>query len=52
MNAIDTNIWIYCHDIREPAKQQQANHIIETVDPIALLPKMSSETMTSTGSEL
>ena len=43
MNAIDTNIWIYCHDVREPAKQQQANHLIETVESIALLWQVGCE---------
>ncbi len=43
MNAVDTNIWIYCHDIREREKQQQAKRVIETVDPIALLWQVGCE---------
>ncbi len=43
MNAIDTNVWVYCHDTRDCAKQQQAKRIIETVDPIALLWQVGCE---------
>jgi predicted nucleic acid-binding protein len=36
MNAIDTNVWIYCHDAREPEKQQIAQRLVETIEPIVL----------------
>jgi predicted nucleic acid-binding protein len=28
MNAVDTNVWIYSYDARDPAKQQQAGAIV------------------------
>lgn len=43
MNAIDTNIWIYCHDVRDPEKQQAAQQLIETVGPIVLLWQVGCE---------
>jgi predicted nucleic acid-binding protein len=36
MNAIDTNIWLYAHDRRDPVKQQAAQKLIEQLDSIAL----------------
>jgi predicted nucleic acid-binding protein len=36
MNVIDTNIWIYCHDSRDIAKQRIAQQLVETVEPLAL----------------
>ena len=36
MNGIDTNIWIYSLDARDPAKQVQATELIERLDPQAL----------------
>jgi len=36
MNVVDTNIWIYSHDTRDPAKQTQAKHLIATALPMAL----------------
>ena len=36
MNAIDTNIWIYRHDTRDPQKQLVAANVISTVRPLAL----------------
>jgi len=36
MNALDTNIWFYSHDRRDPAKQLRAQHLIATVRPLAL----------------
>ena len=36
MNAIDTNIWIYRHDTRDPAKQQTTKQLIDTIRPLAL----------------
>ena len=36
MNVIDTNIWIYLHDSRNPAKQLKARHVIATAHPLAL----------------
>jgi hypothetical protein len=37
MNAIDTNVWVYCHDSRDAEKQQVAQQLIETAEPMALL---------------
>jgi predicted nucleic acid-binding protein len=43
MNAIDTNVWIYCHDSREPVKQQIAQCLVETVNPVVLLWQVGCE---------
>ena len=43
MNAIDTNVWIYCHDVRNPEKQQVAQRLIETLEPIGLLWQVGCE---------
>jgi predicted nucleic acid-binding protein len=43
MNAIDTNIWIYCHDTRDAEKQQAAQHVIEMAEPMALLWQVGCE---------
>jgi predicted nucleic acid-binding protein len=43
MNAIDTNIWIYAHDRRDPAKQQKAQDLINTLHPQALLWQVGCE---------
>ena len=36
MNALDTNIWIYSHDTRDPAKQRVAQDLIRSVTPLVL----------------
>jgi predicted nucleic acid-binding protein len=36
MNVIDTNIWIYRPDSRDPAKQQTAKHLIDSIRPLTL----------------
>ncbi|HVC95409.1 MAG TPA: PIN domain-containing protein [Pirellulales bacterium] len=36
MIAIDTNIWIYSHDSRDPAKQSTAISLIATARPMSL----------------
>jgi predicted nucleic acid-binding protein len=36
MNAIDTNIWVYCHDARDGEKQRAAQQLIETAESMAL----------------
>lgn len=36
MNAIDTNVWLYSHDNRDPNKQALAQHLISTTRPLAL----------------
>jgi predicted nucleic acid-binding protein len=36
MTALDTNIWIYSHDTRDPAKQRAAQELIRTAKPLAL----------------
>jgi hypothetical protein len=35
MNAIDTNIWIYRYDVRDPANQHTAEQLILTVRPFS-----------------
>lgn len=36
MNAIDTNIWLYSHDVRDPVKQRIAQDLIATIRQLAL----------------
>jgi predicted nucleic acid-binding protein len=36
MNAIDTNVWLYSHDTRDPVKQAIAQQLIATTRPLAL----------------
>jgi predicted nucleic acid-binding protein len=36
MNAIDTNVWLYSHDTRDPHKQGIAQQLIATMRPLAL----------------
>jgi predicted nucleic acid-binding protein len=43
MNAIDTNIWIYRHDTRDPVKQQAAGQLIDEARPWALLWQIGCE---------
>ena len=43
MNALDTNIWIYSHDTRDPEKQRRAQELIRTVQPLAPLWQVGCE---------
>jgi predicted nucleic acid-binding protein len=43
MNAIDTNIWIYRHDSRDPQKQRIADQLILSVRPQVLLWQIGCE---------
>jgi predicted nucleic acid-binding protein len=36
MNALDTNVWLYSHDKRDPRKQGIAQQLIATTRPLAL----------------
>jgi predicted nucleic acid-binding protein len=36
MNALDTNVWLYSHDTRDPRKQGLAQQLIATARPLAL----------------
>jgi predicted nucleic acid-binding protein len=36
MNVLDTDIWLYSHDTRDPHKQTCAQQLIATVQPLAL----------------
>ena len=36
MNVLDTNVWLYNHDTREPHKQQLARQVISSTRPLAL----------------
>lgn len=36
MNAIDTNIWLYLHDPRDPRKQAVAQQVVASTRPLAL----------------
>lgn len=43
MNAIDTNILIYCHDSRDPQKQQASQRVLEINEPVVLLWQVGCE---------
>ena len=43
MNAIDTNVWIYCYDHRDPVKQQIAKQLVSTIEPLVLLWQVGCE---------
>ncbi len=43
MNAVDTNVLIYAHDPRDPAKQQKAVTLIASLTSGALLCQVSCE---------
>ena len=43
MNAIDTNVWIYCHDTRDLEKQQTAQKLVSRVGAIVLLWQVGCE---------
>lgn len=36
MNAIDTNVWLYSHDTRDPHKQALAQQLITSARPLVL----------------
>ena len=36
MNALDTNVWLYSQDTRDPRKQALAQQLIASVRPLAL----------------
>jgi predicted nucleic acid-binding protein len=36
MNALDTNVWLYSHDTRDPRKQALAQQLIAATRPLAL----------------
>jgi len=36
MNALDTNIWLYLHDTRDPRKQTTAQQLVASTRPIVL----------------
>jgi predicted nucleic acid-binding protein len=48
MNAIDTNVWIYRHDTRDPHKQTVARRLVSTVRPIVLPWQVGCEFMAAT----
>lgn len=43
MNAIDTNILVYAVDTRDPAKRQQARHVIDHLHDGVLLWQVACE---------
>lgn len=43
MNAIDTNVWIYCHDTRDREKQEKAQELVSTVGSTVLLWQVGCE---------
>jgi hypothetical protein len=36
MNVLDTNIWLYSHDSRDPVKQLRSQELISRTRPLAL----------------
>jgi hypothetical protein len=49
MNGIDTNVWIYSHDSRDPQKQSVAQQLISTTRPLALPWQVGCEFIVSPG---
>jgi len=45
MTAIDTNIWVYSHDVRDVVKQERARELIGACDDLALLWQVGCEFM-------
>jgi predicted nucleic acid-binding protein len=43
MNALDTTIWLYRHDTRDPDKQQKSKQLIEETRPWVLLWQVGCE---------
>ena len=43
MNAIDTNVWVYSHDPRDPQKRRKAQELINGIEPLALLWQVGCE---------
>jgi predicted nucleic acid-binding protein len=43
MNAIDTNVWIYFHDSRDPRKQQIAQALVAEIGAVVLLWQVGCE---------
>src|SRR5688572_19180164 len=43
MIAIDTNIWIYSHDLRDPVRQRKAQEVIASATPLALVWQVGCE---------
>jgi predicted nucleic acid-binding protein len=43
MNAVDTNIWIYRYDSRDPVKQLIAEQLIDQVRPLVLIWQVGCE---------
>jgi predicted nucleic acid-binding protein len=43
MNAVDTNVWLYWHDSRDPHKQAIAQQLIATTRPLALVWQVGCE---------
>ena len=43
MNAVDTNVLIYVHDDREPAKQAAADALIQSLPDVVLLWQVACE---------
>ncbi len=43
MNAVDTNILIYCYDRRDPVKQQKAEELVSSLEPLVLLWQVGCE---------
>ena len=43
MNAIDTNVWIYSYDTRDPQKQLAAQQLMASVRPLVLLWQVGCE---------
>ena len=37
MDALDTNVWLYAYDTRDPIKQNKAIELLENVQSLALL---------------
>lgn len=43
MNAIDTNVWLYAYDTRDPAKQSRSQELLASLQPLVLLWQVGCE---------
>ncbi|HEX3357187.1 MAG TPA: PIN domain-containing protein [Tepidisphaeraceae bacterium] len=43
MIVLDTNIWIYCHDKRDPRKQAIAQELVSSATPLLLIWQIGCE---------
>ena len=43
MNALDTNVWLYAYDARDPLKQNKSQELMANLQPLVLLWQVGCE---------